>query len=247
MKSTDAAALLQAWEATQGEHLIRRGLALLAVAWPEVGSEGWSRVPIGVRDASLLRLRDALFGAELETVAGCPECGERVESSFTTRDIQVEPPEPPSGDASFQLCEQGCVVDYRLPTSEDVLGAVQCTSDLSAATQALLRRCVVAARRDGSALDPAELPATVVTVLGAAMQQRDPGAELRIALTCPACQHFWSLTFDIVAYLWSEIDDWAQRLLADVFVLARACGWSERDILALSPTRRQTYLDMVLA
>jgi len=33
--------------------------------------------------------------------------------------------------------------------------------------------------------------------------------------------------------------------LSDVHTLARAYGWRERDILTLSPTRRQFYLNMV--
>jgi hypothetical protein len=77
------------------------------------------------------------------------------------------------------------------------------------------------------------------------MQEHDPGADVRIGLSCPACQHGWTLGFDIVSFIWGEIEDWAQRLLADVHVLAQAYGWSERDILALSPTRRQLYLEMV--
>jgi len=43
----------------------------------------------------------------------------------------------------------------------------------------------------------------------------------------------------------AEARDWAQRILADVNVLARAYGWSEREILSLSPTRRRHYLELV--
>jgi len=53
------------------------------------------------------------------------------------------------------------------------------------------------------------------------------------------------MTFDILTYLWSEIEDWAQRLLLEVHTLALAYGWSERDILAMSPRRRRLYLEMV--
>ena len=52
-------------------------------------------------------------------------------------------------------------------------------------------------------------------------------------------------TFDIGAFFWSEIDAWAGRILQQVHVLASAYGWSERDVLALSPVRRQLYLGMV--
>ena len=37
---------------------------------------------------------------------------------------------------------------------------------------------------------------------------------------------------------------WARRTLRDVHVLARAYGWREADVLALSPTRRQIYVEL---
>jgi hypothetical protein len=37
----------------------------------------------------------------------------------------------------------------------------------------------------------------------------------------------------------------ARSLLAEVHSLARAYGWTESEILALSPQRRSTYLEMV--
>ena len=67
------------------------------------------------------------------------------------------------------------------------------------------------------------------------------------AQICPACGHAWSATLDIVAYLWDELDDWAQDLLAEVHVPARHYAWSERDILALTPVRRRFYLDLLQA
>ena len=36
----------------------------------------------------------------------------------------------------------------------------------------------------------------------------------------------------------------ALRLLGHVHALARAYGWREADILAMSPARRQVYLDL---
>ena len=66
-------------------------------------------------------------------------------------------------------------------------------------------------------------------------------------LTCPACGHVWSAALDIAAYLWGELDDWAQDLLAQVHVLARHYAWSERDILTMSAVRRRFYLDLLQA
>ena len=75
----------------------------------------------------------------------------------------------------------------------------------------------------------------------------DPQASVRLALTCPACAHGSERPFDVVAYLWIEVDAWARRTLAEVHALAAAYGWSEREILALSARRRQLYLELVRA
>jgi hypothetical protein len=77
------------------------------------------------------------------------------------------------------------------------------------------------------------------------MAEADPLADIQIAISCPACAQGWRAAFDILTFLWSEIEAWAWRMLSDVHTLASAYGWCERDILALSPTRRQFYLEMV--
>lgn len=48
-----------------------------------------------------------------------------------------------------------------------------------------------------------------------------------------------------MSFFWDEINHWAKRLIHDVHILAVAYGWSEEKILALSPWRRQAYLDLV--
>jgi hypothetical protein len=55
------------------------------------------------------------------------------------------------------------------------------------------------------------------------------------------------MVFDVVSYLWGEIEDWAERLLRDVHSLAAAYGWSERDIVGMSALRRRLYLELANA
>jgi hypothetical protein len=64
-------------------------------------------------------------------------------------------------------------------------------------------------------------------------------------LCCPECGRRWEVVFDIGGFLWAEINDWAEHTLRTVHSLAEAYGWSEREILNLSPLRRQLYLGMV--
>jgi hypothetical protein len=77
------------------------------------------------------------------------------------------------------------------------------------------------------------------------MADVDPMAHVEMRLTCPECRAEWMVPFDIASYLWAEVSDRAMRLLRDVNTLARAFGWSEADILALAPRRRQLYLELV--
>jgi hypothetical protein len=74
------------------------------------------------------------------------------------------------------------------------------------------------------------------------MARQDPAADIRIRLECPQCSRVLSVVFDIVAVLWTELGVYAKRLLRQVDVLARRYGWTESEILSLSPARRAFYL-----
>lgn len=245
MNAPNAEALLRVWEAQVTAPPIRRALALLDAAWPEVGIEVWGRAPIGTRDGCLLLLYETLFGPDLHAVTHCPSCDERLESTFSTRDFGAPPALPGSPNESLRLHEQGFDIEFRLPTSEDLLQLD--VDDAGPASVQLLQRCLLDVHRDGARLAVDRLPVPIRVRLAEEMEQRDPHADIRVALACPACARKCETTFDIVSYLWDEIDDWAQRLMADIHVLASAYGWREADVLALAPRRRQLYVDMVRA
>jgi hypothetical protein len=244
MRGLSTAELLTVWERSLPHSPTQRALALLAAAYPDVTADALARLSIGERDGQLIRLREALFGFRLETLTVCPKCEEQLELTFSTQDIQVPAPALPAlPEDGVRVEADGYEVTCRVPTSADLLEIAQ-----SAATDrhdALLKCCIQTARRGSENVDPATLPANVVSAVIDGMAQADPQAEVQIALVCVACSHRWSLPFDIFSYLWSEIEEWAQRLLLEVHALASAYGWSESDILLLSPRRRRLYLDMV--
>jgi hypothetical protein len=243
MTSLSALNLLRVWEEGQDTHPVRRALALLDAVAPE-SSGDWGGVSIGRRDARLLELYEGWFGSQLQSITHCPACDEALETNFVVADVRVPRSELSAG--ALLLDTQGFHITYRLPNSDDLLD-VATLGQVDHAEAQLLRRCVLEATCDGKQQQPGELPAAIVASLSDAMAVHDPGGDLQIQLNCPRCAHQWQALFDIVPYLWSALEDWAQRTLADVHLLARAYSWSEREILGLSATRRRHYVEMVQA
>jgi hypothetical protein len=241
-----ASLLLEAWERGRDASPGEQGLLLLSVAHPEQPAAALAGWTVGRRDAALLLLRERVFGPRLAALADCPQCNEPLEMELDVSAILVSAPE--ATNDRFALEWGGYRVAYRLPTAGDLAALDSQTSARDggqARARWLIERCIV--QVEGG--QGAGLPAAVLDVLEAAMAEAvvsaDPQAEVELALTCPACGTQWQAPFDIVSFLWQELDAWADRLLGEVHVLASHYGWSEREILALSPWRRQRYLDRI--
>ncbi|RYE87733.1 MAG: phage baseplate protein [Hyphomicrobiales bacterium] len=216
-----------------------RALALLAAALPETRVDELAGLSIGQRDASLLQLRELLFGPVLTAVTSCPSCGEQVESTFRVAQVRVASDRPP--DPSYAVDISGYRATFRLPNTCDLLKL----ADAETACDALFARCLTEVRdADGAAVNPKSLTPAVIAGIAARMADADPQAEIELALVCPACEHRWPMVFDIAGFLWKELNAWALQTLRDVHTLARSYGWREADVLALSPTRRQAYLEL---
>lgn len=239
MQAIPATAVLDAWERGRALAPARRALLLLGLIGAEADPAGLS---VGQRDGLLLDLRARMFGAHAAALAACPACGEQLELAFELDDLRASPPADPSAPVELHDGE------YRLratpPTAADLL-AIEQYGGLAERRAALLERCLLAAHRDDQPLPAHALPAPLVAQLAARLAAADPQADVQLALGCPACGHSWSALFDIVAFLWRELDAWARRTLHDVHTLARAYGWREAEILALSPERRALYLELV--
>jgi hypothetical protein len=89
------------------------------------------------------------------------------------------------------------------------------------------------------------MPASVADALSRRMESLEPGAAVSFDLTCPECGAQWNAPMDCADVVWSELQARAERLLLDVDALARAYGWSEPQVLALSATRRAAYLQLI--
>ena len=226
MSTPTADALLRLWEQGQGASSPERALLLLAAAEPEPSWDALGDLPLGVRDGRLLSLRERLFGRTLTATAICPGCGERVELPLDAEALRV--PEPQAREIEMGGFR------FRLPNARDLLACATC-ADVETAERRLLDRCLLTLE------SPSEDDRARI---GARMAEADPGADLELDLGCPACEAHWTESLDVADFLWTELQDWALRILRDVHLLAATYGWREADILALSPLRRRLYLEM---
>lgn len=243
MHPLTSAELLQAWESALDLPNLQRELALLGPACPEYNGQALAALPLGRRDNLLLTLREWTFGPRLTALTDCPGCAARVELEFTTSEIRV--PQLEEISASYELEVDGMRMRFRLPDSLD-LAAVSANQTQPGRRSLLLERCLLAAENAGQPIPLGELPEVVIQAIVTEMARLDGQADVRLSLACPACDKKWSELFDIGAFFWSEIQRWALRLLAEVHSLASVYGWSEASILAMSPRRRQLYLQMMV-
>jgi hypothetical protein len=244
MRALTASQLLAVWERGWTQAPLQRALTLLAAACPETSPDDLAQWSIGRRDASLLKLREWAFGSRLACMASCPECGERLELAFETGDIRAgEDPDTVKASGSLSLSQDGYEIRFRLPNSLD-LAALSADGELAETRSQLLERCLLTVEQNGETIATNELSDDVLEAVTARMLEADSQGDVQLTLTCPACSHRWQVTFDILSFFWNEINVWAQRILREVHILASVYGWRETDVLALSPWRRQVYLQM---
>jgi hypothetical protein len=243
MRALSPAEILRAWEQGAARAPLDRALLLLGAAMPDETDDALASLPIGERDRRLLELRRRTFGDDVPLFARCPACGEAVELSVRASDLLALGEGASSPAEPRALVTQAATLHFRMLNSADLAYA----AGRDDAEQALLERCVVDATIDGRPVAATSLPDALREALAAAMAEADPHAEIQLALGCPACEHRWSMVFDVVTVLWSDVTRFAGRLLQEVDALARVYGWREEDVLALSAHRRAVYVEMALS
>lgn len=258
MRGLEAPDLLRLWELGEQLSPIERTLLLLHLGMPEVRLDALYALGIGQRDRLLIELRSKTFGPTLRCCTECPRCSSRLELSVDSAALRLGAAQPlplaPSG-ALHRLQVGELTLFFRLPNSHDLV-AISAEPDAQDAERRLLARCLQAATRSASETETETeidlelgsedvLSDAVVEQLGEELLRLDPQAVLRLALRCAACGCAWKSILDIGGFFFTEATAQAQRLAHEVCVLARALGWSERDILAMNQRRRQLYLQEI--
>ncbi|WP_370949877.1 hypothetical protein AB5J62_20350 [Amycolatopsis sp. cg5] len=230
--------LLATWEAGLAAGPVRRAVLLHALTGAEDG--GRLEVPVGRRDRELFALRRTLFGERLNGRVTCLDCETEQEFDFDVGNVvgvaMDEPGEvlASSGEWAIRL---------RRPTSGDLLAAA--AAGPAGARRELVTRCAVETTHRGRPSSVDDLPADAQSAMADSLADADTAADVRLTMPCVECGRTTSATVDIVSYLWAELDAWARAVMLEVHLLASAYGWAEPEVLALSPTRRRFYLELV--
>lgn len=236
MEDARAQEILMLWEHGSDRSALSRTMALCSAANPEATWEELEHRPLGLCHLDLLRLRRRLFGATMLSYADCEECGAGNDVHVSVDSLMLEAhPRPRTvelGDYELEL---------RPLTYSDVALALQ--QPVGEQRDWLARRAVVEALRDGNGTDPSELPPEALELVSKACDELDPMASIELVLACAECGHRWSAPLDVADYLWHEVQNHARRQLDEIALLARAFGWTEREVLSLRPARRRAYVE----
>ena len=224
--------VLVAWEAGSTQDRVRRAATLLAMVCGGPADEA-AALDVGTRDVLLAGLLCSVAGTHVPACADCPGCGVVLDVPVDLAAVAALPVHDPGERLSVVV--DGVEVPFRLPTTADLIAVGGLPADQ--ARVLLLAACLGA--------EPGTMPERETgAAVEAAMEQAAPGGAVDLIARCADCGLESVLPLDMPALVWAEIEAQVSALLQDVHALAASYGWTEADVLELSPRRRALYLAM---
>ncbi|MGH4024803.1 MAG: hypothetical protein ACRDRV_09480 [Pseudonocardiaceae bacterium] len=225
---------MEIWERGIREPPLERALTLLAAATGSSVAEV-ATVDVGSREVLLARLLESAIGGLGWAQACCAACGEQLDVPVDVAAIARSPVHE-VGEVMQTVVDESAV-SFRLPTTADLRTLRD--ADPAQARRLLLTRCL-----QGEGIEATAVSDKVADAVDAAMEQASPCGAIEIVVACPGCGTVTPSALDVSVLLWAEVEARAVALLHDVHALATAYGWTEADVLALSPQRRAAYLNL---
>lgn len=214
--------------------------ALLARA-ATIDAERWWQRPVGERTAALLALLRESEGAEAIAITlrcAAAGCGARLEIELPHAAFAVVPPtsETSASETITIHRDDGDAFSLRRPTGEDLhaWGALRPVSREQALMAMLTSLSIAGAPRPGDAARAAE-----------ALAEADPLVAFSVVCACPICGHEAEHEVDLEGLVLQRLAARQRALLREVHTLASRYGWTESEILAVTPARRARYLELI--
>lgn len=233
--------IIEVWERIANQHLLESALTILNSLIPEIPKKDFAEMSIGRRNYFLTQIRNKLIGRDLICFTVCPYCDSKLEFSISPEEI-LSPSK--AEDTPFVFIIDDYIIRYRLPNSVNLAIASRC-KDFYSAKDEILNQCLIELTKDDQKISPSELPEEIKLKLSCDMSIKEPATESVIDLVCKDCNYSWTQIMDIASFLITEINFYAKNILRDVHQLASAYGWSESEIIGMSPQKRNWYLNAI--
>ncbi|NCC31182.1 MAG: hypothetical protein EOM24_04055 [Chloroflexia bacterium] len=199
---------------------------------------------VGDREALLLHTHRLNFGERLLCVLACPACTAKLMLDLQVRDLLLPPGDAPGYWYRAPLPDSDLLATFRLPTGADQEAVADLTThDAAAAALVLLERCLHSLSRAGTPVEAS--PAEIAPDVAQLISERDPQAELMLNSSCVECGQQFAALLDMGQYVAEEINHRLPYLYREVHLLAWHYHWSEADILRMTRSHRQIYLDLL--
>src|SRR5262245_31703658 len=197
---------------------------------------------VGTRIECLLRIvsLSGAFEAAFIERGRNEECGEPLEFELSLNDLLSLPDEP--GDFVSVQCGDETLV-LRKPTGADQRDwAARVFPNDLASIESMVQTLIV---RDSEPLP--RLHYESLALVDQAMQAADSLVDFNLELICPHCESSSEFEVDLQTLAIQRLGQCQRRLLTTVHLLARHYHWSEQQIFAVPPWRRDHYLKMLEA
>jgi hypothetical protein len=223
--------LLDACERRPRETAASRVDRVLGLAWSAGELAGDTA---GLRHRRVLELRRELAGSRWPCVTNCPACAALLDVELDVAEVLAA-----GGggvDRQVAVAWGGETLTLRVPSWGELLAGARTAVGIDDAVNELIAACLL----EGEIAAP--IPLSLREAVEVAFEAADPLGVIALELRCPACGADAAPVVDLASLWADELDGYAAGLVAEVDALARAYGWSEREILALPASRRRAYL-----
>jgi hypothetical protein len=204
----------------------------------------------GDREFLLLKLLEITFGGKLYVTLRCPAegCDEPLEVPLEVGELTVEAPPLKSRTFFFKPpSDTERRMEFRLPAGGDQ-EAIARRDDLNEEEQRelILAACLQGQHETANALEAIRrLSLSDREQIELQMKALAPQLEVTMEAVCPACGANFTAEVDVPFLVLAEMSTRESGLDWEIHFLAWHYHWSEAEILALGPTRRRRYIELL--